>query len=238
MIPTSKEEWEALSIADLERYSDLQLKKVLQEHFGLRSHVYFMSAAKKKQFIADPDSRRTLQLEAEERQKAHKAAGAAHRGKKPVKELIAERSEGHAYTFAGVDRPQGGFTDPFNDRKGAVAYTVTDVADGETYPVQKQTAKALTELGRLTGFDERISAAKQKPAHKAGLSTIEDVIAGGDPKVQEVAKAVTEETHPLRKVDVKDLPAGSTTDAVKNLVEPKPLDRESELNDILNSLSG
>jgi hypothetical protein len=219
MTPTSREEWEALTPTALDDFSDLQLKKALQEHFGLKSHVYFMPVAKKREYILNEDARPTIQAEASARQREHQAAGAAHKGKKTVKELIAERSEDREYEFVGVDRPQGGFTDPFNDRRGSVAYVVRDVGDGEEFPTQKQTAKALTELGRLSGFDERITAKKQKPAHKAGFSTLEDVIAGGDPAVQEAAAVITE---PIPE---------PTPDAT-----PLPSDRESALDDILNSI--
>lgn len=218
MTPTSREAWESLTSEQLAEYTDLQLKKGLRAYFGLRSHVYFMPVAQKRQYIMEPDSRPTIQAEAEKRQKAHKDAGAAHSGKKPVKELIAERSEDSQYQFVGVDRPQGGFTDPFNDRKGAVAYVIRDTADGEEYPTQKQTCKTLTDMGKLAGFDASVTAKKQKPAHKAGFSTFEDVIAGGDPKVKEAVKEIT-----------------------KPIAEPEPIapissDSGSALDDILNSI--
>lgn len=216
--PTTREEWEALSVDELKKhYSEQQLKDALREHFGLKSHIYFMGVAKKREYITNPDARRTLLAEAEERQKAHQSRGAEHRGKKSVKELVAERSEDRAYTFAGVERHDS-FTDPFNDRVGKVAYVITDVADGERFPTQKQTAKLLTELGRLSGFDERITAKKQKPAHKAGAQTMEDVIANGDPRVQEAVKAVETMEEP------EAIPA----------TEPDP--NRTDLDDILNAL--
>lgn len=219
MMPTSREEWEALSPEQLNDFSDLQLKKALQEHFGLKSHVYFMPVGKKRDYILSPDARPTLQAEAEERQRTHQSSGAAHRGKKPIKEMIAERSEDREYTFVGVDRPEGGFTDPFSDRNGAVAYIISDVADGEEFECQKQTCKALTELGRLAGFDERVTAKKQKPAHRAGHQTLEDVIAGGDPEVAEVAAAVAAPQE------------GKAAD-----VAPLGNDKEQALDDILQGI--
>ncbi len=218
MTPTSREEWEALSAEGLAGFSDLQLKKALQEYFGLKSHVYFMPVTKKRDYILSPDSRPTLQAEAEERQKSHQSAGAEHRGKKPVKEMIADAARDNEYEFVGVDRPDGGFTDPFTDRSGKVAYVIRDKADGAEFPTQKQTCKALTELGQLTGFDERITAKKQKPAHQAGHQTLEDIIAGADPEMSQAAEAV--QTPPEPEADVK--PLGD--------------DREAELDDILNSI--
>lgn len=218
MMPTSREEWESKTLEELGEFSDLQLKNVLQEHYALRSLVYFMRAGTKKQYIVDEDARPTIQAEAKARQTAHQEAGASHRGKSPVKVLIAERSADREYEFVGVERPQGGFEDSFTDRKGAVAYFIRDVADGAEFPTQKQTCKALTELGRLVGFDERITAKKQKPAHKAGFRTIEDIIAGGDPEVVEAAEAITK-------------PKPVTDEA------PLATDREQALDDILDSIA-
>jgi len=218
MTPATREEWEALSAEQLNEYTDEQLKHTLRDFFGLKSHIYFMPVGKKREFILKPDSRPTIQAEAEEKQTAHKAAGAAHSGKKPVKELVAERSDGEQYQFVGVDRPQGGYTDPFNDRKGAVAYVIKDTADGEEYPVQKQTAKLLTELHRLTGFDERVTAKKQKPAHKAGFSTMEDVIAGGDPEVKEAVKEITKPAVEESNETPIPLPIGGSLDDILNSI--------------------
>jgi hypothetical protein len=231
IIPTSREDWESLTAEQLDECSDLQLKNALKEYFGLKSHIYFMPVAKKREFILNPDARPTLQKEAEDRRTSHQADGVEHRGKKPVAELIDERSDGRKYTFDGVERYPDGFTDPFNDRKGKIAYVIMDVEDGAKFPIQKRTAKKLTELRRLKGFDDRISAKKQKPAHKAGHQTIEDVIAGGDPEVQEAVSA-------LHQAD----PVTATTTAVENLVDPQvdaePFDNgsEGELDDILNSI--
>lgn len=217
IIPASRDDWESLSAEELKEYSDTQLKKALQEHFGLRSHVYFMPVSKKRQFILDPDARPRLQKEAEDRQQGHYEKGAAHRGKKPVSELIDEGSVGRQYEFVGVARTNG-FTDPFIEREGKIAYVIRDVADGTEFPTRKQTAKVLTELGRLAGFDERISAQKQKPAHAAGLQTLEDVIVHGDEEAAQVAKQVT--TPPVEPTD--EAPQGADT--------------ELDLDAILNSI--
>ena len=214
------EEWEQQTPEQLKEFSDLQLKKALQEYFELKSHVYFMPVGKKREFMLNPDQRPTLMAEAEERQKSHQAAGAAHKGKKPIKELIAENAQGRLYEFVGVERPDGGFTDPFSERTGVVAYIIRDAADGEEFPCQKQTCKVLTESDQLAGFDERITAKKQKPAHRAGFETLEDVIASGDPEAQEVAAAVV-------------APAGEVPD-----VTPLGNDSEAALDDILNSIPG
>jgi hypothetical protein len=219
IIPASREEWESISADELKGYSDKQLKDALQEHFGLRSHVYFMPVAKKREYILNPDVRPTLQAEAEDRQKGHQDRGASHRGKASVATLIAENSEGRQYEFVGVDRPQGGFTDPFSERTGVVAYVVRDVADGAEFPTQKRTVVKLTKLGRLTGYDERISAKKQKPAHKAGAATLEDVIAKNDVQVTEAVAAVVEEAA-----------------ATAGNIAPVSDEREDELDAILNSI--
>lgn len=226
LLPTSQEEWEALPPEQLAKFSDLQLKKALKEFFGLRSHVYFMPVAAKREFILNPDERPVIQAAAEERQRAHQSAGATHKGKKPVRELIEERADGHSYEFVGVDRPTGGFSDPFNDRSGKIAYVIRDLADGSEFPTQKQTCKVLTELGRLAGFDERVSAKKQKPAHAAGFQTMEDVIAGGDPEVQEAASTVFSDEVEATTVVVDEEPD----------TEPLSDDREAALDDILNSI--
>lgn len=219
--PTSREEWEQLDAGELDGYSDQQLKTALQEHFGLKSHVYFMPVALKKQYILTPDKRPEIQEGAEQRQKEHQAAGAEHKGKKPIGELITERSDGRTYTFVGVDRPQGGFTDPFSERTGKVAYLIADTADGEEFPTQKQTCKKLDELGRLEGFDERIAAVKQKPANRAGFQTIEDIIASADPATEEVTATIV-------VVPEDEMPAIDETEIGD--------DKEQALDDILNSL--
>lgn len=218
--PTSREEWEGATLEQLKEFSDLQLKKALQDHFGLKSLVYFMPVGKKREYILDADERPTIQAAAQAKKDSHQKAGASHKGKAPVKELIAERSAGNQYEFVGVDRPEGGFVDSFTDRRGAVAYVIADLADGFEFPTQKRTCKALAELGRLVGFDERISAKKQKPAHKAGFTTIEDVIASGDPEVAVAASAIVPATE-LPEVDDAPLPA----------------DKGTALDDILNSFS-
>ncbi len=216
--PTSREEWEALTPDELGGYSDQQLKTALQKQFGLKSHVYFMPVALKREYILNPAKRPEIQEGAEGRQKEHQAAGAEHKGKKPISEMIVEASDGRTYKFIGVDRPKGGFTDPFSERTGKVAYMISDEADGEEFPTQKQTCKALDGLGRLTGFDERIAAVKQKPANKAGHLTIEDIIASADEatvEAQQVLEVVTED-------EVDEAPIDG--------------DKEQALDDILNSL--
>ncbi len=224
IIPTSREDWESLTAEQLDEYSDQQLKDALREHFGLKSHIYFMPVAQKKEFVLNPDARPAIQKSAEDRQLEHQKAAAEHRGKKPVAEQISERSDGYLYTFEGVQRYPNGFTDPFSDRNGKVAYVIMDEVDGERYPTQKATAKKLTELGRLKGFDERISIKKQKPAHKAGLKTIEDVIASGDAEVQEAVSVLNGEMEDAGTVTVPE-------------VDAKPFANSgSALDDILNSI--
>lgn len=187
IIPITQEGWEALSGETLKEFSDLQLKKALQDHFGLRSQVYFMKVQDKRDFISNPDDRPTIQAEAEGKQTEHREAGAAHKGKAAVNELIEKFSEGRSYKFEGVERPSGGFEDVFSQRTAKIAYVIEDTEDGAQFPVQKRTAKTLEELGRLEGFDDRLSVKRQKPAHKAGFDTFEDVIAGADDEVQEAA---------------------------------------------------
>ena len=218
--PTTREEWEQLDAGELDGYSDQQLKTALQDCFGLKSHVYFMPVALKKQYILAPDKRPEIQEGAEQRQKEHQAAGAEHKGKKPISEMITKASDGRTYTFVGVDRPQGGFTDPFSERTGKVAYIIADTADGEEFPTQKQTCKKLDELGRLQGFDERIAAVKQKPANRAGHLTIEDIIASADPVTVEVAEEVEEGEDDTLAIDA----------------EPIDADKEAALDAILNNL--
>ena len=223
--PTTREEWEQLDAGELDGYSDQQLKTALQDCFGLKSHVYFMPVALKKEYILTPDKRPEIQEGAEQRQKEHQAAGAEHKGKKPISEMITEASDGRTYTFVGVDRPQGGFTDPFSERTGKVAYIIADTADGEEFPTQKQTCKKLDELGRLQGFDERIAAVKQKPANAAGHLTIEDIIASADPVTVEVEEAL----------DVE--PDDGFTEGTPAIdVEPIDADKEAALDAILNNL--
>ena len=226
IVPTSREEWE--QVDDLDRFSDKQLKDALQEHFGLRSHVYFMPVAKKKEYIRDPDQRPQLQAEAEERQRSHQKRGAEHRNKPSVAEMVEERSEDRTYEFVGVDRPEGGFTDPFNDRSGKIAYVIRDTGDGELFPTQKQTCKVLDDLGRLSGFDPSISARKQKPAHKAGYKTVEDVIAGSDP----AALAVAAEIEPKKP----EKPEPKQQEPVPVDESPISSDRASALEEILDSI--
>ena len=218
--PTTREEWEQLDAGELDGYSDQQLKTALQDCFGLKSHVYFMPVALKKEYILTPDKRPEIQEGAEQRQKEHQAAGAEHKGKKPISEMIDLASDGRTYSFVGVDRPQGGFTDPFSERTGKVAYIIADTADGEEFPTQKQTCKKLDELGRLQGFDERIAAVKQKPANRAGHLTIEDIIASADPVTVEVAEEVEEGEDDTLAIDA----------------EPIDADKEAALDAILNNL--
>lgn len=218
IIPASREEWESLSPEELKGYSDEQLKHALKDYFGLQSQIYFMPVAKKREFILIPDSRPGILETADEKMNGHRERGATHRGKPKIEELIDERSDGRSYVFVGVDRPKDGFVDALNDRRAAIAYVIRDEADGLEFPVQKVTAKILTALKRLKGFDARISAKKQSPAHKAGAQTLEDVISGSDPKVQELAKAIeTPEPTATVAVDATD-------------------ERERELDDILNSI--
>lgn len=222
IIPTSREDWESLSAGELEPYSDLQLKKALQEFFGLKSHVYFMKIDAKRRFIMDPDSRRQITEDAEVGQAAHKVRGAEHSGKPSLAEQIAERSEDRSYRFIGVERPDDAFTDPFSDRTGRVAYMIMDIEDGARFPTQKRTCKRLVELGRLADFDERVTAKKQKPAHREGHQTLEDIIAGGDDEVAAVAAELMATPEP-ESVGAPD-------------TAPIEDDREAALDDILNSL--
>ncbi len=216
LVPSTRDEWEELSAEELDGYSDLQIREALKEHFGFKSAVYFMGVDAKKDYLLNPDDRPTIQAAARERQKEHQAAGAEHKGKVGVKVLVTERSEEHLYEFVGVDRPDGGFTDPFNDRAGVIAYVIRDAEDGSEFPTQKQTCRILTELRRLKGFDAKITAKKQRPAHRAGHQTVEDVIAAADPDAE------------LHRADLTT----ATTAAIDNLVG----DSGKDLDAILDSI--
>lgn len=224
MLPTDVEGWEALTaeeIGALNPSADT-IRDVIRDQFGLGSKCYFMNKSASVEYILNPDRRPAILAASEEKYTERQKRGAELRGGGKLEERVLAEADGHEYRFVEAQRPEGGFTDPFSGRNGKVAYVIQDIADGSDLPVQKRTALILEESGQLTGFDPRISTKRVKPAHEAGFSTLEDVIAGSDPITTEAA------------TEVSTAIISSPADDKNHPTEIA--EAEADLDDILNSI--
>ncbi len=239
MLPTDVEGWEALTADEFKALNPSAdtVRDVIRDDFGLGSKCYFMTKVASIEYILNPDRRPAILADSEAKYAERQKRGAELRTGGKVEERVLEKADGHEYVFVAASRPDKGFTDPFSGRKGKIAYLISDIQDEAELPVQKKTALILEEAGLLTGFDPRISQKKVKPAHEAGLNTLEDVIVGADPAAAAAAAEIIDAIEiPEAQALTAEAPAEDmnhpTTSPTSNAVDQA----EAELDDILNTL--
>lgn len=227
--------YEGLTAEEIdERYSDLELKIILQRVFNMDSTVYFIGKEDKIRYITKPDERSDVLEQAETKRSRHRDRNRESAKRKTVAEMIEEKTGDAVYRYLGVERPEGGFTDEITERSAQIAYLIERVSDGEVHRVARGTVRNLLEAERLEGFDASLVTGRKSVAHEAGKTTLAD---------RRISKV------PLDKVPEEDDDELPTKAAAEEESEPEPDAEEEkpekkadsstfdqELDDILNSI--
>lgn len=234
--------YEALSVEELsDRYSDLELRHILQRVFNMDSTVYFMGKQAKLEFITDSAGRGRILGEAESKRGTHRERNRESAGRKSIEEMIEENTAGAMFRYIGVEKPQGGFSDAITQRRAQVAYVIEDVASGDRFQVTKGTVRALESKSRLEGFQKTFAQGRKSVAHEAGKTTLADRRVQKTPLDTSDVPAKSEVVDDL--VDLDSLLVEEETtpeeETPEEETEPKSEGKvvlDTELDDILNSI--